>query len=141
TSSRTRAAAGTRSSTPSTGRELSTPGREAAVRGGTDRWHWMRSTLADMPDAPNGTVTFLFTDIEGSTRLWEEHPDAMRLALGQHDSVLRAAIESNGGHVFKTMGDAFCAAFPTARAAVDAALVAQQNLVSAQRSTLHASLH
>jgi class 3 adenylate cyclase len=49
-------------------------------------------------------VTFLFTDIEGSTRLWEEHPDAMRAALLQHDDLLRACIESHGGQVFKTVG-------------------------------------
>jgi len=65
--------------------------------------------MADLP------ITFLFTDIEGSTRLWEEHPDAMRQALAQHDDLLRSCIESHGGHVFKTMGDAFCAAFPNPR--------------------------
>src|SRR6184192_4148059 len=64
-----------------------------------------------MAELPSGTVTFLFTDIEGSTRLWEEHPDAMRGALARHDAILRAGIEANGGQVFKTMGDAFCAAF------------------------------
>jgi class 3 adenylate cyclase len=47
---------------------------------------------------PTGTVTFLFTDIEGSTRLWEEQSDTMRLALARHDALLRAAIETNGGH-------------------------------------------
>ena len=67
-----------------------------------------------MPDLPRGTVTFLFTDIEGSTRLWENSPGAMRVALTRHDSLMRAAIESNGGTVFKTIGDAFCTAFPTA---------------------------
>src|SRR5438067_4863045 len=81
------------------------------------------------------TVTFLFTDIEGSTRLWEENPDAMRLALARHDSLLRAAIETNGGHVFKTVGDAFCAVFGTASGAVDAALAMQRSLPGAQRST------
>src|SRR5260221_250550 len=77
---------------------------------------------------PSGTVTFLFTDIEGSTRLWEEQPDTMRLALTRHDALLRAAIETNGGVVFKTIGDAFCAAFPTAHQAFEAALSAQQSL-------------
>src|SRR5579872_2961994 len=77
---------------------------------------------------PTGTVTFLFTDIEGSTRLWEEQPDTMRLALARHDALLRAAIETNGGTVFKTIGDAFCAAFPTAPQALEAALAAQQSL-------------
>src|SRR5215475_13740248 len=75
---------------------------------------------------PGGTITFLFTDIEGSTRLWEEQPDTMRLALARHDVLLRAAIETNGGIVFKTVGDAFCAVFPTAAAALDAAFVGQQ---------------
>src|SRR5882724_12062194 len=83
-----------------------------------------------MPDFLSGTVTFLFTDIEGSTRLWEEQPDTMRLALARHDALLRAAIETNGGVVFKTIGDAFCAAFPTAPQALEAALSAQQSLQS-----------
>src|SRR5438128_283879 len=77
---------------------------------------------------PSGTITFLFTDIEGSTRLWEEQPDTMRPALARHDALLRAAIETNEGTVFKTIGDAFCAAFPTAPQALVAALIAQQNL-------------
>src|SRR5437667_7929399 len=81
-----------------------------------------------MPDLPSGTVTFRFTDIEGSTRLWEEQPDTMRLTLARHDALLRAAIETNGGTVFKTIGDAFCAAFPTASQALEAALSAQQSL-------------
>ena len=71
---------------------------------------------------PKGTVTFLFTDIEGSTRMWESQPRAMQAALARHDTLLREAIESNGGYVFKTVGDAFCAAFPTAPQALDAAL-------------------
>jgi class 3 adenylate cyclase len=53
-------------------------------------------------ELPTGTVTFLFTDIEGSTRLWSERPDAMRLALARHDALVRAAIETNRGFVFKT---------------------------------------
>ncbi len=79
-----------------------------------------------MVDLPAGTVTFLFTDVEGSTRLWEEHPDAMRAALAQHDDLLRACIESHGGKVFKTMGDAFCAVFADPRGAVNAILASQQ---------------
>jgi predicted ATPase/class 3 adenylate cyclase len=77
---------------------------------------------------PAGTVTFLFTDIEGSTRLWEENPEAMRVALARHDELLREAIESQGGHVFKTVGDAFCAAFQHASNAVEAAARAQTEL-------------
>ena len=61
---------------------------------------------------PSGDVTLLFTDIEGSTRLWETHPDAMATALQRHDAVLRQVIGAHEGYVFKTVGDAFCAAFP-----------------------------
>src|SRR5205823_6341184 len=71
---------------------------------------------------PGGTVTFLFTDVVGSTRLWEEHPESMRTALAQHDLLLRQAIEENGGYVFKTVGDAFCAAFAVASDALKAAV-------------------
>ena len=71
---------------------------------------------------PSGTITFLFTDIEGSTLKWERYPDAMRLALVRHDELLRQAIELQNGHVFKTVGDAFCAAFSTATEALYAAL-------------------
>src|SRR5829696_1321617 len=79
---------------------------------------------------PTGTVTFLFTDIEGSTRLWERSPEAMSTALVCHDEILRGAIESNGGYVFKTVGDAFCAAFGTATDALQAALAAQRAIYS-----------
>ncbi|MEP6755135.1 MAG: tetratricopeptide repeat protein, partial [Chthonomonadales bacterium] len=79
---------------------------------------------------PGGTVTFLFTDIEGSTRLWEEHPQAMRPALARHDALLRQSIEQYDGVVFKTIGDAFCAAFATAPDALAAALAAQLALHS-----------
>ena len=78
-----------------------------------------------MSQPPTGTVTFLFTDIEGSTRLWEQHPDAMRAALARHDALLCRSIEGGGGFVFKTVGDAFCAAFSTARQALEVALAAQ----------------
>lgn len=78
-----------------------------------------------MRSLPVGTVTFLFTDIEGSTRLWEVHPSAMDRALARHDELLRSAIEGSGGYVFKTVGDAFCASFHTARDAVAAACSAQ----------------
>jgi predicted ATPase/class 3 adenylate cyclase len=77
---------------------------------------------------PSGTVTLLFTDIQGSTRLWEAEPETMAAALRRHDEILRSAIEGAGGFVFKTVGDAFCAAFSTAPAALDAALDAQKAL-------------
>jgi predicted ATPase/class 3 adenylate cyclase len=80
--------------------------------------------------ATRSVVTFLFTDIEGSTRLWEDDPVAMDVALARHDALLRHAIEGNGGVVFKTVGDAFCAAFGAAsdcvRAAADAQLALQE---------------
>ena len=60
---------------------------------------------AGRADRPVGTVTFLFTDVEGSTRLWEESPEAMRLALAAHDGILRTVIEEHGGYVFSTAGD------------------------------------
>jgi class 3 adenylate cyclase len=69
-----------------------------------------------------GTVTFLFTDIEGSTKLWEHDAPAMQASLARHDEILRWAIEESGGYVFKTVGDAFCCAFPTAADALEAAL-------------------
>jgi predicted ATPase/class 3 adenylate cyclase len=75
-----------------------------------------------------GTVTFLFTDIEGSTRLWEERPAQMREALDRHDAILSRTIARHGGRLFKTMGDAFFAAFPAAPEALAAALEAQRAL-------------
>jgi TolB-like protein/class 3 adenylate cyclase/Tfp pilus assembly protein PilF len=81
-----------------------------------------------MADLPTGTVTLLFTDIEGSTRLWEAHAAAMRTALARHDALLRHCISDHDGHVFKTGGDAFCAAFHTASDAIAAALDAQRAL-------------
>jgi class 3 adenylate cyclase len=83
-----------------------------------------------MSAAPSGTVTLLFTDVEGSTRLWDAERDAMAAALRRHDEIMREAIEQAGGYVFKTVGDSFCAAFSAARAGLDAALAAQRNLAA-----------
>src|SRR5215210_2414060 len=83
-----------------------------------------------MSDLPTGTVTFLFTDIEGSTKLWEKSPRSMQIALTRHDALLWEAIEGHGGFVFKTVGDAFCAVFPTALGALKSALAAQRGLFS-----------
>lgn len=83
-----------------------------------------------MPNLPDGALTFLFTDIEGSTRLWEQHPQAAHEALDRHDALLRQAIEAQGGSVFKTMGDAFCAAFTQPLTALLAAVAAQRALQS-----------
>jgi predicted ATPase/class 3 adenylate cyclase len=76
----------------------------------------------------SGTVTFLFTDIQGSAERWEREPEAMREALNRHDVILRQVIESHGGHVFKTVGDAFCAVFDLPLEAVSAALEVQSLL-------------
>jgi predicted ATPase/class 3 adenylate cyclase len=78
--------------------------------------------------APSGVVTFLFTDVEGSTRRWEADAEGMRAALAAHDEVLRSAIETHGGCVFKHTGDGVCAAFASPRSAVDAAVAAQREL-------------
>ena len=79
---------------------------------------------------PTGTITFLFSDIEGSTSRWDADRKAMAAALARHDAVMRAALEAHGGYVFKTVGDAFCAAFAMAGEAVTAALEAQQALAA-----------
>jgi predicted ATPase/class 3 adenylate cyclase/DNA-binding CsgD family transcriptional regulator len=79
---------------------------------------------------PQGTVTFLFTDLEGSTRLWEAHPGEMREALARHDAIVRGAVESHDGVVFSTMGDGMAAVFASAREAVRAVLAAQVELAA-----------
>jgi predicted ATPase len=73
-------------------------------------------------------VTFLFTDVEGSTRRWEADADEMRVALAAHDEVLRGVIQAHGGWLFKHTGDGVCAAFASPRSAVDAAVAAQRAL-------------
>src|SRR5271169_1508535 len=78
--------------------------------------------------APSGVVTFLFTDVEGSTRRWEADADGMRIALAAHDEVLRSAIKSHDGFLFKHTGDGVCAAFSSPKSAVDAAVAAQRAL-------------
>ncbi len=90
------------------------------------------SSASDFTSSPNsrpsGTVTFLFSDIEGSVQRWERDGDAMAAALARHNELLRAGIEAHGGYVFKTMGDAFYAAFAAAPEAIAAALHAQRAL-------------
>jgi class 3 adenylate cyclase len=83
-----------------------------------------------MPELPTGTVTFLFSDIEGSTRLWEEHPEAMRGALARHDALLTEAVIARGGTVVKTTGDGIHAVFPVAEDGVAAAVAGQRALGS-----------
>jgi class 3 adenylate cyclase len=79
-------------------------------------------------DLPSGTVTFLFTDIEGSTQLIQQHPDAAKDALLRQQALLQDAIDRRRGHVFHVVGDALCSAFSNADDALDAALDAQRAL-------------
>src|SRR5436190_2188696 len=79
-----------------------------------------------MTDLPTGTVTFLFTDLEGSTRLWQEHPDAMKTALARHDEILGDAVAAHDGHIVKTTGDGVHAVFASAHDALHAAVSAQR---------------
>lgn len=85
---------------------------------------------------PVGTVTFLFTDIEGSTQLWEKHPEAMRSLLANHDAILKEAVEANHGHIIKTTGDGIHAAFEHAIDAVHSAVEAQRGLQTSEVSPL-----
>ncbi|MCS7197191.1 MAG: tetratricopeptide repeat protein [Candidatus Bipolaricaulota bacterium] len=78
---------------------------------------------------PTGTVTFLFTDIEGSSKLWEQDPEVMSRALAEHNALLRRVIEAHRGYIFKLWGDAVYAAFDTAIEALNAAIEAQQELM------------
>src|SRR5687767_7023115 len=84
-----------------------------------------------MPDLPTGTVTLLFTDIEGSTIRWEHQSQAMHTALTRHGAILQSAIDSYSGTVFKTVGDAFYATFTSVPNALRAALTAQRELHAA----------
>jgi len=91
----------------------------------------LRSGVSARPSGglqPSGTVTFAFTDIEGSTVRWERDRAAMQDAVRRHDAILRAAITEHGGYIFKTIGDAFCCAFAEPQDAVTAMLAAQQAL-------------
>lgn len=83
-----------------------------------------------MEERPSGTIAFLFTDVEGSTRLWDEHDDDMDRALEAHDQILHDAIAAEAGYVFSTQGDAFAAAFDSAAAAARAAASIQRALES-----------
>ena len=83
-----------------------------------------------MPEAPTGTVSFLFTDIVGSTRLWEKFPAQMGAALARHDELIRSSVETNGGQVFKRVGDSSCAAFQSPGDSLKAAIDAQRALAT-----------
>src|SRR5438128_1426873 len=79
---------------------------------------------------PSGTVTFLFTDLEGQTTLWETHPEGMRTAMARHDAILRKAVLAHDGHIVKGTGDGLHAVFADAADGLAAALDAQQALLS-----------
>jgi len=92
---------------------------------------WLDSKSREQNDLSNPKLylaTFLFTDIEGSSKLWENVPEQMKVALQRHHAILQKTITSNGGEVFQIVGDAFCAAFPTVQSALSAAVTAQQEL-------------
>ena len=84
-----------------------------------------------MSSPPTGTVTFLFTDIEGSTSLWESQPKLMRAALELHTATVRAAVAAHGGQVFQIIGDALHVAFSRPADGLAGALEAQRQLRSA----------
>ena len=85
-----------------------------------------------MAERPTGAVTFLFTDVEGSTAAWENNPSGMASDLEIHDRILREVIESHGGFVFATGGDSFSAAFSSPTSALTAAAEAQRQLASSE---------
>lgn len=89
-----------------------------------------------MSALPSGTVTFLFTDIEDSTRLWQEHPEAMAQAHALHDQILHETIEASHGYVFQIVGDSFSVTFHNAQDALLAALTAQRKLQTRQRDSV-----
>jgi class 3 adenylate cyclase len=89
-----------------------------------------RNEILLVTDLPSGTVTFLFTDIEGSTKLWQDQPAMMRSAVARHDALIRESIERYGGQVFKTTGDGFFAVFSRAPGALSAAIAGQLALQS-----------
>jgi class 3 adenylate cyclase len=95
----------------------------------------MAQTDVTAGDASLITLTFLFTDIEGSTALWEQETEAMRIALQRHNVLLAAAVERHGGCVFKTVGDAFCVTFDRAADALGAAFQMQTSLGAETWST------
>src|SRR5512134_1551788 len=93
-------------------------------------WDWRV-----MDKLPSGTVTFLFTDIEDSTRLWQEQPEAMSRSHSLHDKILHEAIEANHGYVFQIVGDSFSVAFHNAVDGLNAALAAQRGLETRQKDS------
>src|SRR5256714_15663901 len=114
---------------PSGGDGRLSPGRRRCYAAATGhRSRSGRSGRAHMADLPRGTVTLLFTDIEGSTRLLQRLGERYGEALAEHQRLLRAAFAAHGGHEVDTQGDAFFVAFPRALDAVNAAVDAQHAL-------------
>ncbi|HVA08764.1 MAG TPA: adenylate/guanylate cyclase domain-containing protein, partial [Acidimicrobiales bacterium] len=87
------------------------------------------------PGLPTGTVTFLFSDVVGSTRLWAADPDAMSASLQVHDQIFTETIAKFDGHVFATAGDSFAAAFARSSSAVDCAVSLQNALADVDWGT------
>jgi predicted ATPase/class 3 adenylate cyclase len=102
--------------------------RQIGLLGDTHEKSWKGMSKLELP---SGIVTFLFTDIEGSTQLWDTLPDAMRLSQETHNTILNEAITAHGGQVYKVVGDAFQAAFVKPAQAVEAAIAAQRALKKA----------
>jgi len=113
------------------------PGEFTSVRAETNEGRTANAPPASGDTSSSATWTFLFTDIAGSTRLWEgadgdtARAAAMRAALVRHETLLRDCIEARGGHFFKSVGDGVYAAFASPRAALDAAVAAQIALIAA----------
>ena len=108
---------------------------EAELLGGLDP---AREVVAPIPrQLPEGTVTFMFTDIEGSTERWQNDEHAMSAALASHDLTIRSVVDVHGGWVFKHTGDGVCAVFTSASSAVSAAIDAQKRLLLPVRIGVH----
>ena len=94
-----------------------------------------------MSHPPEQALTFMFTDVEGSTQLWARSPETMRAALEAHDRLLRQAIRDCGGTVFATAGDGFSAVFPTPAEAARAAIAIQRGLAESPELRVRIGLH
>ena len=114
--------------------DASVPGPRAATHAPARHvvaGQWRRVTAVCsvvLVQPPTGTVTFLFTDIEGSTRRWQDEPDAMRVLLVEHDAILRDVIDKHGGLLFRHIDDGVAAVFASAGDAANAAVDAQERL-------------
>ena len=98
------------------------------IASGADRFAW--DTVRVEGVRPTGTVSFLFTDVERSTQLWEAQPEAMAMAMVRHDEIVRSVIAAHRGYVFSTSGDGLAAAFWTPREALETAVEVQSSLAS-----------